>query len=101
MARREGGAHAAPDHALHGRRGGGRAVNRVGLFLRAMLARAYPRVVGMRRQPSWVIHETILPVLSVAAYAGAYGAMDAGREFVGYVILGGAMTAFWLNVLWS
>jgi ABC-2 type transport system permease protein len=61
------------------------------LFLRAMLARAYPRVVGMKRQPSWIVHETILPVLSVAA----------GREFVGYVILGGAMTAFWLNVLWS
>src|SRR6476469_1082969 len=27
--------------------------------------------------------------------------MKAPEEYVGFVILGGAMTAFWLNVLWS
>lgn len=66
-----------------------------------MLARAYPRIIGMRRQPSWIIHEAILPILSVASFAYVYRAMKAPEEFVGFVILGGAMTAFWLNVLWS
>ncbi len=66
-----------------------------------MIARAYPRIVGMRRQPSWIIHEAILPILSVAAFAYVYRAMKAPEEYVGFVILGGAMTAFWLNVLWS
>lgn len=71
------------------------------LFLRTVQARAYPRVVGMVRQPSWIIHEAILPILSVAAYAYIYRAMQAPPEFIGFVLLGGAMTAFWLNVLWS
>jgi ABC-2 type transport system permease protein len=71
------------------------------LFVRAVLARAYPRVIGMLRQPSWVIHETILPLLSVAAFVSVYRAMSAPPAYLGLVLLGGAMTAFWLNVLWS
>ncbi len=70
-------------------------------FLRVMLARAYPRVVGIRRQPGWIVLETLLPVLSVSAFAFVYRAMKAPEEYVGFVFLGGAMTAFWLNVLWS
>ncbi len=76
-------------------------MNSFKLFVRTMLARAYPRVVGMRRQPSWIIHEAILPILSVAAFAFVYRAMQAPESYIGFVILGGAMTAFWLNILWS
>jgi ABC-2 type transport system permease protein len=73
----------------------------VALFFRVMLARAYPRVVGLKRLPGWIVLETILPVLSVSALVFVYRAMHAPEEYVGFVILGGAMTAFWLNVLWS
>ncbi len=66
-----------------------------------MLARMYPRVVGLVRIPSWVLQETILPLLSVSAFVLIYRAMGAPEEYIGFVILGGAMTAFWLNVLWS
>jgi ABC-2 type transport system permease protein len=66
-----------------------------------MLARAYPRVAGLRRTPGWVLVETVLPVLSVSAFAFVYRAMHAPEEYLGFVILGGAMTAFWLNVIWS
>jgi len=69
--------------------------------MRAIKARAYSRVVGANREPSWVLFDVSLPLLSVAAYAYIYKYMDAPEEFVGFVILGGAMTAFWLNVLWS
>jgi ABC-2 type transport system permease protein len=55
----------------------------------------------MFRNRTWLIQETILPLLSVAAFAYVYRAMNAPEEFVGFVILGAAMTAFWFNVLWS
>jgi ABC-2 type transport system permease protein len=71
------------------------------LFLRTVLARAYPRVIGVWRYPSWVFHEALLPVLSVAAYATIYRAMQAPDAYIGFVLIGGAMTAFWVNVLWS
>jgi ABC-2 type transport system permease protein len=71
------------------------------LFTRALLARAYPRVIGLWREPSWMLQETLLPFLSVAAFAYVYKAMNTPREYVAFVILGGAMTAFWLNVLWA
>ncbi len=73
----------------------------VALFVRAMLARSYPRVIGMFRMTSWVVQETLMPLLSVSAFALVYRSMNAPQEFVGFVLLGGAMTAFWLNVLWS
>jgi ABC-2 type transport system permease protein len=66
-----------------------------------MLARAYPRVVGLLRLPGWIVLETVLPILSVSAFAFIYRSMHAPEAFIGFVVLGGAMTAFWLNVLWS
>ena len=69
--------------------------------LRAIRGRAYPRVIGARREPSWVFFEVVLPLFTVAAYAYIYKFMDARNELIGYVVLGGAMTAFWLNVLWA
>jgi ABC-2 type transport system permease protein len=71
------------------------------LFTKAALARAYPRAAWMFRNRTWLFQETLLPVLSVSAFALSYQAMGAPREFVGYVILGAAMTTFWLNVLWA
>jgi ABC-2 type transport system permease protein len=73
----------------------------IALFIRVMLARSYPRVVGMVRVTSWVVQETVMPLLSVSAFALVYRSMGAPQEYIGFVLLGGAMTAFWLNVLWS
>jgi ABC-2 type transport system permease protein len=75
--------------------------NALTLFAQAALARAYPRAVWMVRNRTWLFQETLLPVLSVSAFAYSYQAMGAPSEYVGMVILGGAMTTFWLNVLWS
>lgn len=71
------------------------------LFLKTILARAYPRIIGQQREMSWVLFEILLPVLSVCAYVFVYRALKAPEEYVGFVVMGGAMTAFWLNVLWS
>ena len=69
--------------------------------LRAVWARAYVRVVGINREPSWIFFDTVLPVLGVAAYVFIYKTMNAPAAFTGFVVLGGAMTGVWLFVLWS
>ena len=71
------------------------------LFWQTMWARAYPRIVGSMRERSWMFFETVLPLMGTAAYVFVYRAIKAPEEYVGFVIVGGAMTAFWLNVLWS
>lgn len=68
--------------------------------LRAVLGRAYPRMIGSRREPSWVLFEILLPFLTTSAFVFVYRALNAPSEFIGFVVLGGAMTAFWLNILW-
>src|SRR5439155_3499282 len=90
---------------------------RIGLNLRSIVGRAYPRVIGANREPSWIFFEAVLPLLSIAAYVFIYrtialnqvaaNPVDATRvlanmdALVVSVVLGGAMVAFWLNVLWS
>ena len=71
------------------------------LSLKTVIARAYPRVIGAQREKSWMFFDVFLPLLAVSAYVFVYRAIDAPEEYIGFVVVGGAMTAFWLNVLWS
>src|SRR3989449_1515520 len=93
---------------------------RIGLNLRAVVGRSYPRIVGANREPSWIFFEALLPLLGIAAYVFIYQSFGA-RSFeaaagnttaqavisantnalIAPVVLGGTMVAFWLNVLWS
>ncbi len=68
--------------------------------LRAVTGRAYPRVRGSLREKSWVFFDIALPFLSTCAFVLVYRALRAPEAYVGFAVLGGAMTAFWLNVLW-
>jgi ABC-2 type transport system permease protein len=68
--------------------------------LRAVGGRAYPRVSGLFREKSWVFFEILLPFLSTSAFVFVYRALEAPPQYIGFVVLGGAMTAFWLNVVW-
>jgi ABC-2 type transport system permease protein len=69
--------------------------------LRALVGRATPRIRGMFREPSWLFFEILLPFLGTSAFVMVYRALDAPEEYVGFVVLGGALSAFWLNVVWS
>ena len=71
------------------------------LFIQTVIARAYTRVIGQQREKSWMFFEIFLPMLSVAAYVFVYRAIRAPEEYVGFVVMGGAMLAFWMNVLWN
>ena len=71
------------------------------LFVQTVIARAYPRVIGQQREKSWMFFDIFLPMLAVSAYVFVYRAIGAPEDYVGFVVMGGAMTAFWVNVLWS
>ena len=71
------------------------------LFLQTVIGRSYPRVVGLMREKSWMFFDLVLPIIGVSAYVFVYRAIQAPEVYVGFVVMGGAMTAFWLNVLWS
>ena len=71
------------------------------LFLKTVVARAYPRLVGQQREKSWIFFDIFLPMLAVSSYVFVYRAIKAPEAFVGFVVIGGAMTAFWMNIMWS
>lgn len=71
------------------------------LFLQTVIARAYPRIIGQQREKSWMFFDILLPLMAVSAYVFVYRAIGAPDEYIGFVVMGGAMTAFWMNVLWS
>jgi len=71
------------------------------LYLQTVIARAYPRIIGQQREKSWLFFDILLPLLSVCAYVFVYRAIQAPEDYIGFVVIGGAMTAFWMNVLWS
>jgi len=70
-------------------------------FLRATLGRSYPRIIGSNRDRSWLFYDTVLPLLGTIAFVFVYKALGAPARFIGYVIMGGATTAFWMNVMWA
>ncbi len=68
--------------------------------LRSVGGRAYPRVTGLFREKSWLLFEILLPFLATSAFVFVYRSLAAPPQYIGFVVLGGAMTAFWLNVIW-
>jgi ABC-2 type transport system permease protein len=71
------------------------------LFLRTIVARAYPRVIGQQRVKKWVFFETVLPLIGTIAYVYVYKAISAPQDYIGFVVISGAMTAFWINIMWA
>jgi ABC-2 type transport system permease protein len=71
------------------------------LFVRTVIGRAYPRVVGTTRDLNWLFFDIFFPFLTMIGYVFTYQALKAPSEYIGFVVLGGAMSAFWFNVLWS
>ncbi|HEV2686768.1 MAG TPA: ABC transporter permease [Actinomycetota bacterium] len=68
--------------------------------LRAAHGRAYPRLIGVLRDKTWTFYDTLLPLLGTFAFVYVYKSLHASPRYIGYVIMGGATTAIWLNVMW-
>ena len=71
------------------------------LFFQTVIARSYPRVVGQMRDVSWMFFDTLLPLLSVCTYVFVYRAIHAPEDYIGFVVVSGAVIAFWMNPLWD
>jgi len=69
--------------------------------LRVAYARLWVRIKGGNREPEWLFAELLIPVLSLSAYIYLYRMLNAPAEYVGFVVVGGTMLAFWVNVLWN
>jgi ABC-2 type transport system permease protein len=69
--------------------------------LRVAYARLWVRVKGGNREPEWLVAEMIIPVLTLSAYIYLYKMLKAPAEYAGFVVIGGTMLAFWVNVLWN
>ncbi|MEM4274244.1 MAG: hypothetical protein QW420_07810, partial [Candidatus Caldarchaeum sp.] len=67
--------------------------------LKAVYARTYVRVRSQFREPEWVLTESVIPLLIVFAAATLYR-VSGSEQLAGFAVLGGAMMAFWDNVLW-
>lgn len=71
------------------------------IFFKTIVARAYPRVVAANRQKTWLFFDMAFPVVGALAMVLVYEGLHAPRQYLGFVVMGGAMLAFWQNVLWS
>ena len=69
-----------------------RIPHRIKLNLQAIVGRAYPRIIGANREPSWIFFEAVLPLLGIAAYVFIYQAIG-DRAVV--AILQATSTAPW------
>ena len=74
---------------------------RIRMNLGAVTARASVRIVAAFRERSWLLGETLFPILSMATFVLVYRGLGAPRAFESFAVLGGAMIAYWNNVLWS
>jgi len=69
--------------------------------LRGMWARAYVRIVGVNRELSWLLFELLFPLFPICSFCFVYKSMNAPDDYLGFVILGGATVAIWMNVIWG
>ena len=71
------------------------------IFLKTIVARAWPRFVSTYRNKTWVVTETLLPLIGTIAMIYVYRALHAPARYLGFVVLGGVLLAFWQNVIYS
>ena len=69
--------------------------------MRAAKARMWVRIKGGNRELTHYIAEVVLPVLTIGAYVILYKTLGLPPSLGAAVIIGGAMIAFWTNILWN
>jgi ABC-2 type transport system permease protein len=69
--------------------------------LRVAYARLWVRIKGSNQEPEWIAAELVIPIMTLSAYIYLYKMLSAPPEYAGFVIIGGTMIAFWVNVLWN
>ena len=68
---------------------------------RTIIARAYPRIIGSFRHPSWFLFEVGLPLLSIVTFVYVLRLFDSPSQFESYAVIGGCMLPVWFNVVFA
>lgn len=71
------------------------------LFVQAMLARTYVRLIGSLREPTWMLSDAIFPNLGMCAFVLLYRALHAPASYEALAVIGGVLTTYWINVVWG
>ncbi|HDN18334.1 MAG TPA: ABC transporter permease [Candidatus Bathyarchaeota archaeon] len=71
------------------------------LLLKTALARGYIRIKGNFRDPTIILWDITFPMLMLVTILYTYHALGAPPIYNGFVVLGSAMMAFWINILWG
>jgi len=71
------------------------------LFLQAMRARTYVRIVGSLLEPTWLLSDALFPNLGMCAFVLLYRALGAPRTYEALAVVGGVLTTYWINVVWG
>ena len=66
----------------------------------SVLARAYPRVFGMTREPSWLFFDLVFPILGMCSIVFLLRSRGVDEAWIGSTILATALLSFWISVVW-
>lgn len=66
----------------------------------SVLARAYPRVIGAIREPSWLFFDLVFPILGMCSIVFLLRSRGVDEAWIGSTILATALLSFWISVVW-
>lgn len=68
--------------------------------LASVIARAYPRVIGAAREPSWLFFDLVFPILGMCSIVFLLRSRGVDEAWIGSTILATALLSFWISVVW-
>lgn len=68
--------------------------------LQSIGGRAYPRIFGMSREPSWLFFDLVFPILNMSAIVFLLRSRGVDEAWVSATILASALLTFWVSVIW-
>lgn len=68
--------------------------------LQSIAGRAYPRVFGMLREPSWLFFDLVFPILNMSSIVFLLRSRGVDDAWVSATILASALLTFWASVIW-
>ena len=68
--------------------------------LQSIGGRAYPRIFGMSREPSWLFFDLVFPILNMSSIVFLLRSRGVDEAWMSATILASALLAFWVSVIW-
>jgi len=66
----------------------------------SVVARAYPRVIGAAREPSWLFFDLVFPILGMCSIVFLLRSRGVDEAWIASTILATALLSFWISVVW-